>query len=354
RRSATTELVLEAGQYSVKVMIVATRHESLPTPEDVIAKNCKTRPQKLQTIGRSYDLAHAKGGLKESGLEREERLRKQRREKRKVKTREAFEQHRLLKKKEKLRRLRTEARGRSEKSNGARDDQDKDALAIQIKMSGKSLNTTQHPQKDEAEGGTKNSSHPGNNRQFRVTIETSDNTKVVENGIQISSDANVSEQTPKTGDKAEDAQRNQSTPGTDGKTDEGSNPTISATESGKKSDTKAGPPSELTLDDISDDGLSWSSDIDAPPDSDTDDSDESDSDTDTPETKSPPSISDQDMSSDGEKKGETSKGPWNAVCVFGLRVYTKEAQAEIEVIRKTDSGKTVRIPSQDWRSVAGG
>ncbi|KAL8756896.1 MAG: hypothetical protein Q9199_002623 [Rusavskia elegans] len=354
RRSATTELVLEAGQYSVKVKIVATRHESWPTPEDVIAKNCKTRPQKLQTIGRSYDLAHAKGGLKESGLEREERLRKQRREKRKVKAREAFEQHRLLRKKEKLRRLRTEAKGKSKKSDGAKDDQDKDALAIQLKVSGKSLNTTEHLPKDEAEGGTKNNSHPGNSRQFKVTIETSDNTKVVENGIQTSPDAKVSENPPKIGDEAEDAQRNPSTPENDTKTDEGRNPSISATESGKKCDTQARAPSELTLDDISDDGLSWSSDIDAPPDSDTDDSDESDSDTDTPETKSPPSISDQDKSSDGEKKGESSKGPWNAVCVFGLRVYTKEAQAEIEVIRKTDGGKTVRIPSQDWKAVAGG
>lgn len=72
-----TELVLEAGRYSVMVKIIATKYESLPTPEDVMIRNCKTRQRKSRAVGQSYDTAHAKGGLKGSGLEREERLRKQ-------------------------------------------------------------------------------------------------------------------------------------------------------------------------------------------------------------------------------------------------------------------------------------
>lgn len=50
----------------------------------------------------------------------------------------------------------------------------------------------------------------------------------------------------------------------------------------------------------------------------------------------------------------SSESPWNAVSVFGLRVYAKEAQAEIEVIRKSNEGKMVKVQSEEWRSAAGG
>ncbi|KAL8653331.1 MAG: hypothetical protein Q9226_003894 [Calogaya cf. arnoldii] len=340
RRSATAELDLEAGQYSVKVKFAATRHESWPTPEEIVVKNCKTRPKKVQTIGRSYDLAHAKGGLKESGLEREERLRKQRRGKRQTKAREAFEKFRLLKKKEKLRRLRMEAAGKTKKSD---DNNTNNDLAVHIKMSGKVLDMKQHTKTDAA-GGATNNSYQGSNRQFKVTIE---------NNTQASPDAKVSEQPPKTGAKAEDAQQDPSTnveaSKKDGDTDDEATKadvaSTNETADAQKPDAKAPPPRELTLDDISDDGLDWCSDIDAPSDSDSDDSEESDSDSDA-EKKPPACKSDPEKSTD-EKKDDSDKGPWNAVCVFGLRVYAKGAQAEIEVIRKIEGEKTVKIPSKD-------
>ncbi|KAL9037541.1 MAG: hypothetical protein Q9214_005657 [Letrouitia sp. 1 TL-2023] len=95
---------------------------------------------------------------------------------------------------------------------------------------------------------------------------------------------------------------------------------------------------KLTLDDISDDGLSWSSDLDAPPDS----SSESDSDepvpTATPADAPPPTT---------EQTDEFADDPWNAVCVVGLRVYAKDSQAEIEVLRKQDSGEPVENKKLD-------
>ncbi|KAL9011540.1 MAG: hypothetical protein Q9180_009183, partial [Flavoplaca navasiana] len=317
RRSATTELVLEAGQYSVMVKIIATRYESLPTPEDIMIRNCKTRPKKLQAIGRSYDIAHAKGGLKESGLEREERLRKQRREKRKIKAREAFEKYRQFRKKEKLRGIRMKAKDKSSK-----EDQGKGDLTIRINMSG-------IPQKNTA-------------KDYEVTIEPVNKDKRVENSTRVPDDGHVTDPESKT--QIESSPQDAET----------SNNNKAHLETTHEEETEKPPPAELTLDDISDDGLSWSSDIDAPPDSDSDESDESDADEDSSEKPPASTRVNQEKTASENDKESSSKGPWNAVCVFGLRVYAKEAQAEIEVIRESGEGKIVKIQSEDWRAAAGG
>ena len=82
--------------------------------------------------------------------------------------------------------------------------------------------------------------------------------------------------------------------------------------------------------------MSWCSDIDAPLDS---DSESESSDTDS-ETKKTPAVaepkkkkvSDNDDSDDEDEEDGKTDG-WDAVCVFGLRVYAKGAQATIEVDR---------------------
>ncbi|KAL8876122.1 MAG: hypothetical protein Q9192_008924 [Flavoplaca navasiana] len=299
------------------VKIIATRYESLPTPEDIMIRSCKSRPKKLQAIGRSYDIAHAKGGLKASGLEREERLRKQRREKRKIKAREAFEKYRQYRKKEKLRGIRMKAKDKSSK-----EDQGKSNLTIQVNMSG-------ILQKDKA-------------KDYKVTIETVDKDKRVENSTRVPDNGHITKPVAKT--QIESSPQGAKT----------SNDNKAHTETTYKEETEKPPPAELTIDDISDDGLSWSSDIDAPPNSDSDESDDSDSDDDS-SGEPPPSMKvDKEKTANENSKESSSKGPWNAVCVFGLRVYAKEAQAEIEVIRKSDEGKVVKIQSEDWRAAAGG
>lgn len=315
------------------------RFESGATPEDVLVRNCKIRPKKLQSVARRYDLAHAKGGLKESSLEREERLRQQRREKRKTKAREDFERKQLSHKKEKLRRLRL-------KRAGLLGDDDDD-LAIQIQVSGKGLNIKGQPPSATVEGCMQDNSSHENRRNFKLTVETSDQAKTVEKDTTTSPDAHGSGPSPNAGVELGDAQPKPSTPTDTEKNDETSKDAVA---NQPTSDETTDSP-ELTLDDISDDGLSWSSDIDAPSDSESDDSEESHSDSDCFEKMFTPDKKDKEESSDEKRK----VGPWNAVCVFGLRVYTKDARAAIEVIRKSDDGKTVKIPSsQDWKAVAGG
>lgn len=82
RRSVSTDIELDAGTYSVLMKITAKRWFDKPTPEQVIRDSCRQRQDKLIQIGLAYDLAHAKGHVKET--EREKELRKEREEKKKA------------------------------------------------------------------------------------------------------------------------------------------------------------------------------------------------------------------------------------------------------------------------------
>ena len=94
RRSVSTDLELEPGTYSVLMKITATRRTGDSTPEEIIRANCKSRQNKLIQIGLAYDLAHAKGQIRETEIEKQER--QEREEKKKAaerkKKREAIRQ----------------------------------------------------------------------------------------------------------------------------------------------------------------------------------------------------------------------------------------------------------------------
>jgi hypothetical protein len=65
-RSVVTELKsLKAGTYTVFVMVVADRNTSRPSVEDVVKKQCRRRidNEKLAQVGMSYDIAHSKGAV---------------------------------------------------------------------------------------------------------------------------------------------------------------------------------------------------------------------------------------------------------------------------------------------------
>ena len=71
-RSVSTELDLEAGNYSVLMKITATRDPSAEPIEEVVREICKRNQEKLLQYGLAYDLAHAKGIIVET--EEEKRL----------------------------------------------------------------------------------------------------------------------------------------------------------------------------------------------------------------------------------------------------------------------------------------
>lgn len=69
-RSVSTDLELEAGTYSVLMKITARRDSAQWTPERMLRENCRNSQEKLIQIGLAYDLAHAKGQIKETEQEK--------------------------------------------------------------------------------------------------------------------------------------------------------------------------------------------------------------------------------------------------------------------------------------------
>ena len=383
-RSTTTELDLEAGQYLVMVKITASRDKTATRPAEVVKKTCETRPEKLMAVGLSYDLAHAKGHLKEIGLERQERLRRERRDKRKFNAKKEFEAQKLVNKKWKLRRLRSEAKEKAKKAKEPIVSQDtNNGIEISVKMGESTLKSIKSQGADDSLGGAKVVSQDGTSKQLKITVEASDKAENSNGGNQITS--GEIKQPAEDGDKqAEDAKQapeenerkkeentdtkdvsgQTSDTGTSGTTPATSAEKISTTEDKNKTESQpsakidenavtgekvpttdatpetsgnATQPNELesnaqiqklTLEDISDDGLSWSSDVDVPSDTSSETDTDSDSDSDEP---APPSTNSPNASAN-----DPAKDPWNAVCVFGLRVYSKGSQAEIEVVREQD------------------
>ena len=111
-RSVSTDLDLDPGTYSVLMKITACRRQDLDTPEDIIRKNVKLRPSKLISTGLAYDLAHAKGDIKETETEKQER------QEREVKSKAAEKKKQFAKKRED--RLKDWQRGKRERAREKR------------------------------------------------------------------------------------------------------------------------------------------------------------------------------------------------------------------------------------------
>ncbi|CAD0083229.1 unnamed protein product, partial [Aureobasidium vineae] len=100
-RSTSVDLDLETGSYNVLVKIEPTR-TLCRTAEQVIESEAPYRKQKLLQIGRNFELAHAKGKLREKEVE----VRKQKKEQARTETRE---------RQAKMRKRRHEAKARDRK-----------------------------------------------------------------------------------------------------------------------------------------------------------------------------------------------------------------------------------------------
>jgi hypothetical protein len=103
KRSVSTELDLEAGNYTVLVKIKATRIPNNPTPDEVIRATCTQRREKLLSIGLSYDLAHAKGQFREQEKERLQHQKELKVERKKAEMKQSHERRKKLRRKAELR-----------------------------------------------------------------------------------------------------------------------------------------------------------------------------------------------------------------------------------------------------------
>ena len=294
-RSVSTDLELNAGTYSVLMKIIATRDTEKPPPEEVIRTRCRTMREKLLQIGLSYDLAHAKGRFKETEEEREEREKQEKQAEKQKRKQELKQQHYkewLHDKKLRARRKRNEHR----KEENAR----KKAQAR--KVAGLPVEEDRRRDTIDSEGGK--ATNGGSETGEPTPAETT-------NGNHQEAGSAVSE-APSSRPAEHIKQFNQ----------------------------------DLDLD-VRREGVprlrvngcdASMSDL-LPPDSESDLSFESEFDS---ELDVPPSVltafrrDAQEDGADGpahDEDPDLEYDPWNAVCVVGLRVYSKDPALSIEIVR---------------------
>ena len=80
-RSVSVDLDLEPGNYSVLMKLTAKRNPTKQKVEEVLRDTCQDRQDKLIQIGLAYDLAHAKGQIKETESEKQVRLEREEKKK---------------------------------------------------------------------------------------------------------------------------------------------------------------------------------------------------------------------------------------------------------------------------------
>ncbi|KAL8967286.1 MAG: hypothetical protein Q9197_005509 [Variospora fuerteventurae] len=430
-RSVTTELELEAGNYSVMIKITASRKPLGVKAEKVVIQNFVSRPDKLRSVGLRYDTAHAKGGFEQKEKEYKQCLqierRAERRERRKSEAKKAFERMRRANRQGKLKRLRASPKGKGVESSAVESNEDPDTVVIQIVRGKAKSRSTNRRDVSDCVCGRNDEKPTPSSKPMRVVVETPgtppSRIEKAKSRTQSSTRTDM-----KSGDVPKQAQENntwgKSASSHDREDDKTQSASIAsssdseearkqrlcallglqlpsrsiATTSVKPTTSKAeeqpsgggpddqlaitiqtrpnssapahaeaklpkeeeahAPPTpdvgsrrRLTLSDISDDGLSWSSDVDAPPDS--GGSSSSDSEPDDTAFESvldllrPKELDTGDEAAAAHKKNNIAKGesddPWNPVCVFGLRVYSQGSlpPVEVDVVEKKKKKRIV-------------
>lgn len=366
KRSVTTELQLEPGDYTVLLKIVAKRYPEDPTVEEVVAKTCQFRREKLLRIGLSYDLAHAKGGFRELEAEKKEAETADRRKKRKETAMKMHQARVTLHKKQKLRTLKmnwkkqekalkkmteaAEEQARQEK----RDKREQERREKQEKHD--TLEKTMEEFTfDETEGLGIAVNENGHNHAGEV-IKPPQRTETPEQ-LPISSPP-IGPPRPRTDTWTHHSAMKQAVRPSQSRSISSGSPYVGATPGSnmpRRDTLTIAPPVAIhspgfgmpgiqvhkpslsegggrpTLSDISDDDLSWDSEVDGPSDSETDDSPSAAIHLDP---YGYPSKSPKNPSSHPEEDTDDfTRDPWNAVCVVGLRVYSRDSELRIDVER---------------------
>ncbi|GKT87630.1 calpain family cysteine protease [Colletotrichum tofieldiae] len=298
-RSVSCEVELEPGVYEVLPKVTAARHHSgdaAKPVEDVVKDYAERNPQKLRQVGLQYDIAHAKGGVRDE----DELI-----EKKKLEAKQKKESKKAKKKKKQRKALGVAAKALEESAKVVSD------LANEGKKTEESKSAAKaETKKDAGHGKDKEKERDGE----WTEVKESDKESI-----------GSSQKSPATDDK----------PGglTGSKPGDGPVPEPKKDDD-KKAEDKTEEKKEETQEDAT--GVEEAKPTEAPvvpapaveeaevpaeaPVEDEEDS-ESDSDTD--------SIVDDD----GE---ELTGTPWNAVCVLGLRVYAQDAEVAIKLVKPSD------------------
>ncbi|KAI1815977.1 hypothetical protein GGS20DRAFT_277267 [Poronia punctata] len=323
-RSISIEVpCMEPGDYSVFLSIVAERDTELPSVEDVVKRECQKREEneKLAQVGYAYDLAHSKGV---AHLEHVAKLRKSSDHKkastsRQKERRKMWEMRHLNR--EITKKQTTKNQAKRDKRRAAQDEKRK------AKEEAEAAEKKKAEEKVEAERKKKEEEKPKD-----VAVQTEeqqqrgkDETGSAKSESSEKPDSSESKEDTADGDKSDETVK-EDAKGADQKDEEKAGDTAqskSATE--EKASAPAPAPAPAPV---------YSSDCDSS-DSPVEDWEllySSDDMSKKPRMANPapaPANNNEAVESDGES---ALPDPWNAICIVGFRVYSKDEDLDLRVV----------------------
>lgn len=355
-RSVVTELKeLPAGTYSVFIMVVADRDLTQPTVEDVVKEQCRRKVDndKLAQVGVSYDIAHSKGAkhMESRVAARKANDKLKARESRIATRRKNWEKRHLsreiVRKQEKKNREKRERKevkdATEEKAKEEREPKDKamqteDVKEVRFEKEDKAIQTEEPVDPEKA-----------NDSAALVSETLKDNDKAVqtENLGLMYSDSQGTPETPKSSSVAISPRQLVRIPPYPGPPPPpAAYPRDPRKASVSQRNYARAPPQHQYA--ITSDGESSASPI----------SDFDDMYSDDDPTLKPRPINTGGTSS-GPSKPRTSNSddedetePWNAVCIVGFRVYSKDEGLQVRIYEEGQEDEMVEIEKIDEGSEA--
>ncbi|KAF2458508.1 hypothetical protein BDY21DRAFT_370743 [Lineolata rhizophorae] len=355
-RSCSAELDLEPGTYEVYMKINADRYVGKTTRRQIIAMYRERKREKLQTVGASFDTAHAKGRLRDMEKANERAERKSKSDRRKLDTvvdraknrKERARSKARQKRKDEEHKRRVEAKkavvraeketekkkteeAEKEKTKEAKKEKTKEAEKEKTKeaeertekeKAGKEEAGTQLPIREKVEETEKNAKE-----ETKATIEEkagkvdpeSESKKPEESKTKKPETAEAKEVSA---ESTTDESPKETPPSSDG-----SKEAPNATADGAPPRVPTAPPTEIEEDSpaeesdavsvstVETDDFEWDSDVD----------------------RSVSSDEDYQEVIQAEEDDIFASDPWNATCVIGLRLCAQDENASVEVVNPADT-----------------
>lgn len=375
-RSVSTDLELDPGTYSVLMKITARRYQDADTAEDVIRKNVKLRQNKLIQTGLAYDLAHAKGQIRETEAEKQDRQERELKNKAAKKKkqyalrredklkdwqrgkREKAREKRHAKKREDYERKKAERRKGAEPAEGSVAGDAAVAVQRDQATTPKAVNGTTAAagvepeiEKQAAAGATEDKTgepapDPASLPQPPAEVKADDSN--LTNGAPLETIPEDSKPTGgPSGDDTSAAPKNEekdAATSTDNSTTQKSQQfelalrsIPSVTVNGAPAPTSEVPPPSIAAPSTLAPNDDYQYDSDASFDSSIDSV-----------LDFPPEVEDiiaeeEPMIDDADDNAEFENDPWNAVCVVGLRVFFKDGACSVETVRPRQEEETLDL-----------
>ncbi|KAI0393899.1 hypothetical protein F5Y17DRAFT_476293 [Xylariaceae sp. FL0594] len=318
-RSVSIEIpCLEPGNYSVFLSVVAERDTEMPSIEDIVKRECRKREEneKFAQVGYAYDLAHSKGV---AHLEQVAKLRK-RSDQKKASDSRQNERRKMWEKRHLNREItKKQTKKNQEKRNKRRE---AEAAKRKAKAEAEAAEKKKAEEQLEAERKKKEAEKPKD-----VAVQTDKPASGEDKGSQTGSTETDSPA------KAEDSEKQKDT--SDG--GETADKKESAEEADKKEeqeDADATPQPTPAKEEKTEAAEAYSSDGDSS-DSPVEDWEllySSDDMSKKPRMAAPAAAttnSNEAVESDGES---ALPDPWNAICIVGFRVYSKDENLDLRVV----------------------